>query len=114
MERYLVVVDDRVTNVIIWDGESDYDPGDGAELVQDDDAGPGWLRADGGFIPPPLRRIAVVHRESRLVRQVRDVSSVDDFDLPSPYDLQYVIVECADEDVLEGWAYSNGEFVAPE
>lgn len=40
-ERYAVIRDGVVENVVVWDGESDWSPPEGALLVQSDEAGPG-------------------------------------------------------------------------
>ncbi len=34
MGRYAVIEDGVVVNIIVWDGESEYDPGDGVTLVE--------------------------------------------------------------------------------
>lgn len=36
MQRYAVVQDGVVTNVVLWDGVSDWQPPEGATLVQSD------------------------------------------------------------------------------
>ena len=54
--NWLAIKGDRVVNVIVWDGISPYDPGDGIELVPSDDTpgvGIGWTRnADGTWTAP--------------------------------------------------------------
>ena len=41
----------KVVNVIVWDGERDYDPGEGLTLVLLDGAGGiGWDYVDGEFV----------------------------------------------------------------
>ena len=55
--NWLVIRNDRVVNVIVWDGISPYDPGDGIELVPSDDTpgvGIGWTRIDGTWTAPEI------------------------------------------------------------
>lgn len=44
LATYAIVIDDVCVNVIVWDGITSYDPGDGAELVKLDlgVGGIGW------------------------------------------------------------------------
>lgn len=50
-DRYAVIRNGVVDNVILC--EADFDPGDGAVIVQSDEAGPGWGYAAGVFTPAP-------------------------------------------------------------
>ena len=43
-----------VVNMTMWDGVSEYNPGDQYELVQTDVAWIGWSYSDGTFFPPPI------------------------------------------------------------
>jgi hypothetical protein len=55
MSNYLTVRDDGlVTNVIVWDGETPYQP-DGTLLPADDNPGVwvGWRLVDGEWVAPP-------------------------------------------------------------
>lgn len=54
--RYVIVGEDGVVqNAIIWDGEADWAPPEGAEAIQSDTIGVGWTRgADGEFSAPPV------------------------------------------------------------
>ncbi len=54
MGRYAVVdKSGNVTNVIVWDGEAQYTPPEGTELIEvTGAAGPGWTYRDGEFIAP--------------------------------------------------------------
>ena len=60
-DHYAVVADGKVVNVVVWDGVSAYDPGEGLELValpyvEDEDGvrryqgGIGWTFRDGEFV----------------------------------------------------------------
>jgi hypothetical protein len=52
--RYAVIKDGRVVNVVVWDGVSDWQPGDDVTVIDcPDDVGPGWTHSDEGFAPPP-------------------------------------------------------------
>lgn len=54
MANYLIVDGDgSVSNVIVWDGEAPYDPGEGLTLtVQPDGVGIGWRRDGESWIAP--------------------------------------------------------------
>jgi hypothetical protein len=46
---YAIVIDNKVTNVVLWDGESNWEhEGDAVELT--DNAGIGWDYIDGKFL----------------------------------------------------------------
>lgn len=46
---YAIVIDNKVTNVVLWDGESNWEhEGDAVELT--DNAGIGWDYIDGKFV----------------------------------------------------------------
>lgn len=53
--RYAVVEEatNIVDNTIVWDGEAEYDPGDGMFLVPSDSASIGWSYVSGEFVAPP-------------------------------------------------------------
>ncbi len=55
MYRYLLTRDGVVFNVVVWDGVSPWEPGDG--LLAEPDPGMthiGWIKQlDGSFAPPP-------------------------------------------------------------
>jgi hypothetical protein len=54
MSRYALVQDDRVVNVVLWDGETDYTPnGELVALADDSPVGPGWSRVKGEWVAPP-------------------------------------------------------------
>ena len=54
MSRYVIVHDDVVTNVVLWDGETSYEPdGELVALADDEPVGPGWSRVDGRWVAPP-------------------------------------------------------------
>lgn len=55
MDRYLLIKDDVVVNVTVWDGVSPWDPPEGVTLQLDPGGvGPRWTRQpDGTFAPPP-------------------------------------------------------------
>lgn len=55
MDRYLLIKDNVVVNVTIWDGVSDWTPPDGVTLQLDPGGvGPGWVRQEDGSFAPPV------------------------------------------------------------
>lgn len=57
VERYAILLDGSVENVILWDGLSDYDPGPGRELVkipqEEQSVAEGWVYTEGKKFEPP-------------------------------------------------------------
>lgn len=54
MENYAVVEDGKVTNIVVWDGKSEWAPYNGDVIPAPDGIGIGWLYADGSFTTPAL------------------------------------------------------------
>jgi hypothetical protein len=56
MNKYAIVLEDQVLNVVVWDGESTWTPPAGATLVEVTGVpcGPGWTYTLGAFVPPEL------------------------------------------------------------
>jgi hypothetical protein len=54
MGRYAVIRDDVVENVVLWDGETKWEPPEGTELVElgEESVGPGYTRVDDGWEAP--------------------------------------------------------------
>jgi hypothetical protein len=53
--RYAHVVDGLVVNMSLWDGESDWTPADGEQIVLNDaGAEIGWSYVDGEFVAPEV------------------------------------------------------------
>lgn len=54
-DRYAVISETsgEVVNVIVWDGETQFDLEKGMVLVSTDVAGPGWSYVGGEFLAPP-------------------------------------------------------------
>ena len=56
-KRYAVLDQNVVVNMVMWDGVSPYNPGEGLRLVLIDHNSSvriGWIQQpDGSFIPPP-------------------------------------------------------------
>lgn len=51
--RYALVCDGEVVNVILWDGEEEYTPAEGCEIVEvSDEISIGWTRVDGEWVAP--------------------------------------------------------------
>jgi hypothetical protein len=54
MSRYAIVQDNDVVNVVLWDGETDYNPdGELVALADHEVVGPGWTRKKGKWVAPP-------------------------------------------------------------
>lgn len=50
---YAVVKDGIVINIVVWDGETEWQPDDGEAVKIDNVAGIGWLYDGKKFTPPP-------------------------------------------------------------
>lgn len=56
--RYAVVVDGIVTNVVLWDGESTWQPeGEVVAIPEDSPVGPDWTYDGSGFQRPAITEI---------------------------------------------------------
>ena len=56
MKYALINADGLVVNAIVWDGETEFDPGDGITVVKIPDgigAGPGWTYDGTNWTAPP-------------------------------------------------------------
>jgi hypothetical protein len=54
MSRYALVQNDVVVNVVLWDGETEYNPdGELVAIADDEVVGPVWTRAKGKWVAPP-------------------------------------------------------------
>lgn len=126
MPVYLVVrkSDGVVENAIKWDGSSPYDPGEEYELeaVSGEPGCPwiGWIRDESGQLhapPPPPEpvyvRCAVFRKDTGKVVSFKQLLEDTPIMLAEPASFEYAIVACPDESVIEGWSYTDGEFVAP-
>lgn len=111
-----------VENAIKWDGESEYDPGEGYELeqVSGEPGCPwiGWTRDENGeLVEPPaptLIRYAVVRKLGNLVVDFKMLEEGTSAVLSEPASFEYRLVECNDEDVEAGWILNeDGTFSAP-
>jgi hypothetical protein len=83
----LVIEDNEVVNVVLWDGENDWQPPEGstAALVEEEDKS--------------LPEVAVIERQ----RGKPDVTEITQ-----------VARSLVTREVGPGWRYENGEFVRPE
>lgn len=53
--RYAIVCNNIVQNVILWDGKTDYNPPEDCSLIEcSDEVGIGFTYKDGEFHPPPI------------------------------------------------------------
>ncbi|QNB11553.1 hypothetical protein G5S35_08150 [Paraburkholderia tropica] len=51
--RYAIIdANGNVINAVLWDGSEDWQPPDGTQAVQSDQASVGWTYAGGAFSPP--------------------------------------------------------------
>lgn len=123
MPVYLVIrkSDGVVENAIKWDGESEYDPGAEYDLeaVSGEPGCPwiGWTREnDGSFTAPPepvFNRYAVYRKDNGKIVAFKMIQEGEPVALTEPASFEYAIAECADESVVAGWSYTDGEFTAP-
>lgn len=51
--KYAVVVNGIIDNVVVWDGRNDWKPSEGDVVPLSGDAGIGWGYSGGTFSPPP-------------------------------------------------------------
>lgn len=110
-----------IENVIVWDGESEYDPGTGKVLVEgsSDPGAPavGWKRgSDGSFEPPSGSLFALVRRSDGVVGAVQQTLTEAVPEIPvvldDPHGTRYFWEPC-NEEVQSGWLFSNGAFSPP-
>ncbi len=53
ISRYAVVIDGLVDNVVLWDGQSAWQPPQGSVVACPDEVAPGWqYDPTSGFSPP--------------------------------------------------------------
>lgn len=75
-QRYAVVRDGVVENVVVWDGESDWQPPEGTTLVLSDEAGPGDTHDGKTFTPPePPTPDPVVEYEAKVAEELRAMAA---------------------------------------
>ncbi|MFW5401370.1 tail fiber assembly protein [Yersinia sp. 1252 StPb PI] len=53
MNKYAVVLNGVVINIVVWDGVTEWQPNEGEAIVATDEIGIGWYYADGTFTAPP-------------------------------------------------------------
>lgn len=51
-DRYGVVINGVVVNIVVWDGNNEWKPEEGETVKLSEDAGIGWHYKDGEFTPP--------------------------------------------------------------
>ena len=120
MSIYLVVKTSSgvVENAIEWDGESEYDAGNGNELIAPvGQVWIGWTRnSEGIFEPPPppvYVRYAVVKKLGGLVVDFKLIEEGRPASLGEPASFEYQLVACPDETVEAGATYEAGAFTKP-
>lgn len=122
MKNYLVIKNNIVENIIVWDGESEYDPGEGYELVEQvGNEGIGWNRSDNGdFSPPPeplvpaLITYCLVDIKTKKVIDFKKIQQTNNnFNFLPGFDSSNALVKCDNEDVQIGWKFIDGEFIEP-
>ena len=57
--KHAIIRNGTVENVVLWDGETEWTPPEGTELVALDGrpAGPGWSFDGTTFTPPPAEQV---------------------------------------------------------
>ncbi|MTV59043.1 hypothetical protein GM547_13415 [Streptococcus pneumoniae] len=65
--RHAIVIDGAVVNVVIWDGNTEFNPGGELIALPDDSAvSPGWTLVDGEWLEPEPVTEVVDDRQSAL------------------------------------------------
>lgn len=117
-------MDGVVTGAVLWDGESDWAPGDGVEAVQSDVADAGWTYAGGKFTAPSAPAAPTPTAEewkaliaARRWQQVQAGTSVDGVHLDTSDTSQVKITGAALEATLDAtytcnWKAADGAWVA--
>ena len=108
-------------NAIVWDGETEYDPGAEFDLVavsgEPGCAWIGWTRnGDGELEPPPppvYVRYAVIKKLGGLVVDFKLIEEGEPASLSEPASFEYQLVACPDETVVAGATYEAGAFTKP-
>jgi len=71
MQNYLIIKDEEVQSVIVWDGESLWSPPDGTTVeLAPEGVGSKWRRIDGQWVAPerPQTPTANPERESAFAK----------------------------------------------
>ena len=63
MENYAVVEDGKVTNIVVWDGETKWLPENGYAILAPEGVGIGWTYVDGIFTAPVVQIPDKTHDE---------------------------------------------------
>lgn len=66
--RYAIIVNDVVTNVILWDGQEDYQPSEECELIEvDEEVSIGWFKEGGVLVAPPEPEFEIPEEDPTVV-----------------------------------------------
>ncbi|MGC0153078.1 hypothetical protein ACPRNU_11505 [Chromobacterium vaccinii] len=57
-----------VSNMVEWDGLSEWRPNDGLQVVQSDEAGVGWMYEGGVFSPPVVQEVQLTLAQARQMQ----------------------------------------------
>lgn len=123
MKNYLLIKDNVVENVIVWDGEAEYDHGSEYKLIeQTSDVGIGYIMSSNGeFLPPePMPEpefinYAVIKMSTNTVIDINKIEkTIDQFSdiFLDPSSKENVLIKC-DNNVEPGWKFIDGKFVEP-
>lgn len=63
MSNYAVVEDGKVTNIVVWDGETKWLPENGDAILAPEGVGIGWTYVDGIFTAPVVQIPDKTHDE---------------------------------------------------
>ncbi len=64
MNRYALIENNQVVNVVLWDGETEYKPDSEIFALADDEpVGPGWKRKNGKWVAPPEPEAEAEHEK---------------------------------------------------
>ncbi|WP_435607733.1 DUF4376 domain-containing protein [Pseudomonas knackmussii] len=121
--RYVLIKDGAVTGAVLWDGESDWAPGEGLEAIQSDVADVGWTYANGKFTTPEASAAPAPTAEelkaliaARRWQQVQAGTNADGVHLDTSDTSQVKITGAALEATLDSsyscdWKASDGTWV---
>ncbi|MDT4813623.1 hypothetical protein FQZ97_466130 [compost metagenome] len=123
-DRYLVIQDDVVVNVVLWDGASDWTPPEGSEAVLSNDAAVGWVRREDGSLVAPARpepqlptaeELKAMIAARRFVAETSGIT-INGLPLDTGRDSQGLIAGAALQAVIDPqysvrWKMVGGEFV---
>ena len=115
MSTYLVVKDQKVINAIVWEGDSEYDAGEGSQLIEvnssNNHVAIGWTYKNNKFSPPEdtgIVHYAIYQKEDNLVVAIEILPKIEEPFLNEEFANNFGVAEC-DENVQPGWIFDPEE-----